>query len=159
MKFVTVALALVAALSPATVRSQGADSAAVAGTLQRFFDALRTKNASAVQAELHEAARFTLLRPAPGGAGDSVQVVQLSGAAFVQATTGGTGPGLDEPIRNLKIQIDLSLATVWAEYQVRRNGAVTHCGYDAFHLVKTPAGWKILTVADSFRRQGCGGPW
>lgn len=158
MKIIPVLLILVAALSPATVRSQGADSAAVAGTLQRFFDALRVKNAAAVQAELHEAARFTLLRPAPGGA-DSVQVVQLTGAAFVQAATGGTGPGLDEPIRNLKIQIDVALATVWAEYQVRAKGAVTHCGYDAFHLVKTPAGWKILTVADSYRRQGCGGPW
>jgi hypothetical protein len=158
MKLVSLALAFVVAAIPASLQGQSADSAAVAGTLQRFFDALRAKQVAAIQAELHDAVRFTLLRPAPGGV-DSVQVVQLTGPAFVQAATGGTGPGLDEPIRNLRIQIDQSLATVWAEYQVRAKGAVTHCGYDAFHLVKTPAGWKILTVADSYRRQGCGGPW
>jgi hypothetical protein len=67
-----------------------ADSAAVVGTLTRMFDALRTKDVAAFRAEFHPAGRFTLLRPTPGGP-DSVGVVVLPLAQFVQAALGPTG--------------------------------------------------------------------
>lgn len=67
--------------------------------------------------------------------------------------------GLDEPIRNAKVHIDGDLALVWAEYQVRVNGAVSHCGYDAFQLIRRAGSWKILSIADTFRREGCGPMW
>jgi hypothetical protein len=133
-----------------------ADSAAVAGTLTRMFDALRTKDAATLRGILHADARFTLLRPAPDG---SVRVNVITGDQFLQSTTGPNARGLDEPIRNIHVTVDGPLATAWAEYQVRVNGAVSHCGYDAFHLVKTAAGWQVLNTADSFRREGCGPLW
>jgi hypothetical protein len=136
--------------------ASGADSTAVAQTLTRMFDALRTKDAAVVRATLHPNARFTLLRPAPDG---STRVNILSADQFIEATTGPAAAGLDEPIRNIRVTVDGALATAWAEYQVRVNGAVTHCGYDAFQLVRTPNGWQVLNTADSFRRDGCGPAW
>lgn len=136
-----------------------ADSAAVVATLTAMFDALRVKDAATVQATMHPQARFTLLRPAPGG-GDSVRVLVLPAAAFLQNVTRPEAPPLDEPIRNVRVTVDGPLATAWAEYQVRTaDGGVSHCGYDAFHLVRHAGRWLVLNVADSFRRDGCGGAW
>lgn len=143
--------------APAPLAST-ADSTAVVGTLTRMFDALRVKNVAAFQAEFHPAARFTLLRPARAGS-DSVIVAVLSLAQFVQAAMGPNGNGVDEPIRNVRVAVDGALASAWAEYQVRANGKVTHCGYDAFHLVKQGGAWKVLNIADSFRPTGCGDAW
>lgn len=42
---------------------------------------------------------------------------------------------------------------------MRRDGKVTHCGYDAFQLARLGGKWKILNVTDSFRQTGCGEPW
>ncbi len=144
-----------AGAAPVSLASS-ADSMAVAQTLTRMFDALRTKDAAVVRATLHPDARFTLLRPAPDG-GTRVNI--MTAEQFLQGTTGPNARGLDEPIRNIRVTVDGALATAWAEYQVRVNGAVTHCGYDAFHLVRTPSGWQVLNTADSFRREGCGPAW
>ena len=146
-----------AAPAPAPLAST-ADSTAVVGTLTRMFDALRTKDVPAFQAEFHPAARFTLIRPAPGG-GDSVRVMVLPLAQFVQAALGPNGNGVDEPIRRVRVAVDGALAQAWAEYQVRAAGKVSHCGYDAFHLVKQGGAWKVLNVSDSFRQTGCGELW
>ncbi len=55
--------------------------------------------------------------------------------------------------------MDGPLATVWTEYQVVIEGKLSHCGTDAFHLVRRNGAWKILNVSDTFRREGCGEIW
>jgi hypothetical protein len=153
MRRLTLAL-FVGLLVPASVQAQQNDTTAVMATLERFVGALRIKDTTGMRAELHDSARITLLRPAPAG---GVRVHVFDGPQFIKLAT--QGPALDEPIRNAKVTIDADLATVWAEYQVRIDGAVSHCGYDAFHLVRTGSAWKILNVSDTFRRQGCGEKW
>jgi hypothetical protein len=86
-------------------------------------------------------------------------VVALTGNDFVRVAGQPGGPVYDEPIRNPRVQVDGDLATVWAEYQVRQQGTVSHCGFDAFHLARLNGRWKILNVSDTFRREGCGNPW
>jgi hypothetical protein len=125
--------------------------------IQSFLEGLRTKDTALMKSHLDSLTRFTLLRPAQSGGG--VRVFLLSGAEFVQRTTQPGGPTYDEPIRNPQVQIDADLASVWAEYQVRMEGKVTHCGYDSFQLARLNGRWKILNVSDTFRQQGCGEPW
>jgi ketosteroid isomerase-like protein len=151
------ALTVVAGLgiAPATLHAQ-ADSAAVVGAIERFFDALRAKDTTVMRASVDSAARFTLLRPDPAG---GVRVVVLTGEQFLRNASNPNSPPLDEPIRNARVLIDGDLASVWAEYQVRRDGQVSHCGHDAFHMVRRQGAWKILNVSDTFRRDGCGGMW
>jgi hypothetical protein len=148
------ALALIIPLVAATPAAAQGDSTQVVSALKRFFDAARTKDTTTVRAAFDSAARLTLLRPAPSG---GVRVMTLTGDQFVGAVAGGSG--LDEPIRNVRVFVDGDLASAWAEYQVRVNGAVTHCGHDAFHMVRRGGTWKILSIADSFRREGCGAAW
>lgn len=153
-----VAALLVLAVAPVAGQSQvsASDSVAVMSTLNRMLAALKAKDADGIRATFDSAARMTLLRPAQGG---GVQVWTLTGEQFIQVATNPQGPALDEPIRNIRMQVDGDLAAVWAEYQVRINGAVSHCGHDAFHLVRKSGQWKILNVSDTFRQQGCGPMW
>ena len=47
------------------------------------------------------------------------------------------------------------LAVVWAPYDFHRNGQFTHCGVDAFTLMRSPTGWKIATVSYTTEPTGC----
>jgi len=131
--------------------------AEVLGTLNTFMRALRTRDTTTMLQLLDSASRMTLLRPVPGG---GIRVVVLTGAQFVRVASNPNQAPIDEPIRNAVVHVDGPLASVWAEYQVRRaDKTVSHCGYDAFHLAKLGERWKILNVSDSFRQTGCGPAW
>ncbi len=138
------------------VRAQTADSAQVVDAVATMLRALYQKDSLTLQATMDSSARMSLLRPGPNG---EVRVVVMSGAQFIRATTAPNGQPLDEPLRNLRVQIHQDLATVWAEYQVRSGGQVTHCGFDAFQLVRRGGRWRILNVSDTFQQQGCGPVW
>ncbi|WP_139280936.1 nuclear transport factor 2 family protein [Reichenbachiella agariperforans] len=54
-----------------------------------------------------------------------------------------------------KISIDGGLAQVWCQYAFFAGERFSHCGVDAFQLVKSPQGWRIFTLADTRRKDGC----
>lgn len=60
-----------------------------------------------------------------------------------------------EPIWNVNIQQDGSFAHVWAKYAFFVGTKFSHCGIDAFQLVKTAEGWKIFYLTDTRNRTGC----
>ncbi|HLM66192.1 MAG TPA: nuclear transport factor 2 family protein [Longimicrobium sp.] len=132
------------------------DRAEVLASIQSFMDALRTKDAAAMSQHVDSLTRLTLIRPTRDG---GTRVVVVTGAEFIQAVTQPNQPGLDEPIRNPVVHVSGDLASVWAEYQVRRDTTVTHCGFDAFHLSRRDGRWKLLNVSDTYQQTGCGPAW
>jgi hypothetical protein len=46
-------------------------------------------------------------------------------------------------------------AQVWAPYVLRNNGAVVHCGIDAFQLVKDAGVWKIHSGMSTMEPDAC----
>ena len=48
-----------------------------------------------------------------------------------------------ERIWNPEVRIHGLIATVWAPYDFWIDGKFSHCGIDAFDLIKTEEGWKI----------------
>lgn len=148
-------VALLLAAAPSSMRAQS-DREQVLATIQAFTNALKAKDTVAMAASLDSVSRMTLLRPTQNG---GVRIFLLSGKDFIRQTTQPNQPAYDEPIRNPVVQIDADLASVWAEYQVRRDGKVTHCGYDSFQLARLGGKWKIINVSDTFRQTGCGEPW
>ena len=168
-RFVAVAVSTSLLLSIASVTEAQVATAAPAGqgaanaqaerevlaTIDTFLIGLRTKDTALMARQVDSLTRFTLLRPGP----DGTRVMLLAPSQFMAAVTRPDQPALDEPIRNPVVHIDADLASVWAEYQVRIEGKVSHCGFDAFHLARLGGRWKILNVSDTFRRTGCGEPW
>ncbi len=61
----------------------------------------------------------------------------------------------DEPLWNVKINIDDNLAMVWTDYAFYLGKQFSHCGVDAFLLNKDDEGWKIFHLTDTRRRSGC----
>lgn len=132
------------------------EQAAVLASVQSFMDALRMKDTAAMNQHVDSLTRLTLIRPTREG---GTRVVVMTAAEFIRAVTQPGQPGVDEPIRNPVVHVSGDLATVWAEYQVRRDTTVTHCGFDAFHLVRRDGRWKLLNISDTFQTTGCGPAW
>ena len=61
----------------------------------------------------------------------------------------------DERITFDLVKIDGELAMVWAPYKFYLGEKFSHCGVDAFQLVKINNNWKIQYLIDTRRRQGC----
>lgn len=61
----------------------------------------------------------------------------------------------DERIVFETIKIDGPLAAVWTPYKFYYNGQFSHCGVDAYHLVRFNGVWKIQYLIDTRRKQGC----
>jgi hypothetical protein len=61
----------------------------------------------------------------------------------------------NERIFEPDVRIDGTVAQVWAYYTFHRNATFSHCGVDAFMLVRVGTTWKITQLSDSRRTQGC----
>ena len=61
-----------------------------------------------------------------------------------------------EKLLSSDIKIDGNLAQVWTPYEFWLNGTFSHCGANAFTLVRTDTSWKIVYLIDSRRKKPCG---
>lgn len=65
----------------------------------------------------------------------------------------------NEMIWDEKISIDGNFAQVWTPYAFYLGKKFSHCGVDAFHLVKNADGnWKIFHLADTRHKNDCSVP-
>lgn len=149
--------------SPTPAAQQGArettaqEQAAVLASIQGFMDALRMKDTTAMFQHVDSLTRLTLIRPTRDG---GTRVVVMTAPQFIRAVSQPDQPGVDEPIRNPVVHVSGDLASVWAEYQVRHDETtVSHCGFDAFHLVRRNGRWMLLNISDTYQTAGCGPAW
>lgn len=61
----------------------------------------------------------------------------------------------DERITWGDIKIDGPLASVWTPYKFYLGDKFSHCGVNFFQLMKTAAGWKIIYIVDTRRKDNC----
>ncbi|WP_316802611.1 nuclear transport factor 2 family protein [Pedobacter nototheniae] len=61
----------------------------------------------------------------------------------------------DERIVFTKVLIDGALASVWTDYKFYVDDKFSHCGVNSFQLVKGEAGWQIVYVIDTRRKDAC----
>jgi hypothetical protein len=128
-----------------------ADRGAVLATVQKVFDAMRTRDTSLLRQAFDTSARLV------GVATRGTPTVRLlAPTAFGAAITNApAGDVWNERIWEPEVRIDVDVAQVWAYYTFHRNKTFSHCGVDAFMLVKMGSEWKITQLADSRRTTGC----
>lgn len=153
--FVAAVAALAFALPAAAQNPAGAPSdderRAVLAVVQRLFDAMRTRDSAAIRGVFDPAGRLVSIRMRQG----QPVVAVTSWEQFAAANARDTARVWDERIYDPEVRIDATLATVWVAYDFYAGPTFSHCGYDAFQLLKTAAGWKIMEVADTFQRDNC----
>jgi hypothetical protein len=151
---VTVLLSLV--MLPSVARAQASVAAvpderdAVLAVVQRLWDGMKTRDTALVRSVFDSSASLTRIATRNGQA--RVEVMPVSG--FI-AALGRATEAWNERMFAPEVRIDGSLATVWTEYDFHLGTQFSHCGVDAFQLLKTSAGWKIVALSDTARREGC----
>ena len=148
MRILLGAVWLLAAVPALSAQQEAAEVRAV---LQQLFDGLRAKDTARMRATLHPQAR--LVTPASREGVATVNLATIDG--WLAGIAGATAGPLDERLRNTVVHVDGGLASVWTEYTFYVGERLNHCGVDAFHLVRTADGWRIIDLADTRRREGC----
>jgi hypothetical protein len=54
-----------------------------------------------------------------------------------------------------KVMIHQDITVVWTRYDFHRDGKFSHCGIDAFQLVRTNYGWSIAGGTYTVERTDC----
>lgn len=76
---------------------------------------------------------------------------------FLKAVA-GQQEAFNEPIWNVKIRVSGDLALVSCDYAFYLGKTFSHCGVDAWQLIKREDGWKIFHLVDTRQREGCDVP-
>jgi hypothetical protein len=139
------------ALTGATLLAQDApaDNGPQA-VVQQLFDAMASHNADAARALFApDAGLFSL--------GRDGKAARMKSEEFAELLASTKNTWL-ERIWNPTVLVHGPVAIVWAQYDFHLNGNLSHCGIDAFTLLKTAAGWKIASVSDTSETSGCTSP-
>lgn len=123
----------------------------VMATVDRLFDAMRAGDSATVRAVFHPEATLASVASRDG------QTVLTHGSvdAFVRAVGAPHDAVWDERIWSPSVQIDGEMATAWMNYAFYLGDRLSHCGVNAFQLVRGAGGWQIFHIADTRRQEGC----
>jgi hypothetical protein len=139
------------AAPPAAAQSAQSVEDEVMKPVRQLFDGMRARDTTVMRAALHAEAR--LLGTSGGPGRPAVRLVPID--RFLASIAAATR-SLDERIWDWEVRVDDNLATVWTKYDFLVDGEFSHCGVDAFQLVRTaPGEWKIIQIADTQRRENC----
>lgn len=129
------------------------DSMSIHNLIISLFDGMRQGDSAKVSSAFHkEVKMYTSFTDKDG------QLVLQEGklASFLNAVGTPHDKIWDEKIYGVKISIDGGIAQVWTDYTFYVSEEFSHCGVDAFHLVKEASGkWKIIHLMDTRRKEGC----
>jgi hypothetical protein len=139
-----------ASTSAAAQSSDNATRGEVLRVVDRFFLAMTRRDSAEARRVLVAHGGFYTVRAAGG---DSVPP-RRTNADFV-AMLSKPGPLLKERIWNPTVHIDGAVAQVWAPYDFHVDGKFSHCGTDAFSLIRANDGWKIAEIVYTVQQTGC----
>jgi hypothetical protein len=138
----------------ATQAQEGNESEAVMKPIKILFEAMQ-KGDSAL---LHKAftSTVTMATVETDKSGKAFIKYESSLNDFLKAIGTPHVEAYYEMIWDEKILTDGHFAQAWTNYAFYVGKKFSHCGVDAFHLVKSDDGnWKIFHLADTRRKEGC----
>lgn len=134
------------------VQAQSSEESAVKSAIQQLFDGMRKGDSAMVKAVFAERA---VLHTIQNKKDSTTTIASLPLAQFLLTVGAPHTDVWDERITFDKILIDGSLASVWTPYRFFLNDKFSHCGVNSFQLYKSGAGWKIIYLVDTRRKDKC----
>ena len=125
--------------------AQDAAEAEVLEVVTTLFDGMREKDEAKLRSVFHADAR---LHTAGSGAPGTPIEGFLRNVLASQAD-------LNEVTFDETVLVDGPLAVAWTPYNFFANGEFSHCGVNAFTLMRTDEGWKVLQIVDTRGGEGC----
>ena len=127
--------------------AQTSDETAVKATITRMFDGMSKADTMLLKPLFAPGARLQTVQNKQG----TVSVKEDPITGFITAIGKAKSGSLDERLSGMDIKIDGDLATAWTPYSFYFNGKQSHCGANAFTLVRLAGDWKIQTIIDTRR--------
>jgi putative lumazine-binding protein len=126
------------------------DRDAIVASVQKFFDTMTARDAAGAASVLVPEGRFFSVR-------DSDEGPRMGGSTFRDYLDGlaKVTQRRVERMWDPEVRVHGRIATVWTRYDFHIDGKFSHCGVDAFDLVKTQEGWKISGAVYTVERTGC----
>lgn len=128
------------------------DSAAIRKTIQALFDGMRKGDSAMVHSAFYpNAALQTAVKNKAG----EPELLRENLQVFIEAVGTPHSEVWNEIIWNYEIRIDSIMATVWAPYTFYLDEKLSHCGVNAFTMMKSGQEWKIISILDTRRKNNC----
>lgn len=148
---------LLFALWSSTVIFAQSDSAmtekeAIKKTIDNMFDGMRAGDSAQVHSVFRDDVR--MLTTFKRKTGEEV-LHEGSLTDFLKAVGTPHKDVWDEKLTSMTIQVDDNIAQVWTDYSFYAGEVFSHCGVNAFQLVKQNGTWKIIQIMDTRRKVGC----
>ncbi|MCA0395829.1 MAG: nuclear transport factor 2 family protein [Bacteroidetes bacterium] len=132
--------------------AQSKEEASVKACIDQLFTAMRTGDSSLLAECFSPTALLqTIVSHQDGSTEVKTEPVQL----FVSSVGKPHKEVYDERISYGSILVDDNLASVWTPYQFYLGEKFSHCGVNAFQLVKLNGRWKIQYIIDTRRKGDC----
>lgn len=126
--------------------------AAISETLYTFFHAMKKADTALLRKQFAPGAMMQTVVQLPDG---TTTVRNQSVTAFLESIARLAEGDADERITIHTLRTDGVMASVWTPYTFYFKGKLSHCGVNAFQLVKMNNSWKIQYVIDTRRKQEC----
>lgn len=139
---------LIAATASARVEEEA--RAEVLAVVQSFFDSMARKDAVAGQKLALPEARFFSVRVEAGAPVVRTFAIQEGLKRWAESSEAHL-----ERFWSSEVRIHGRIATVWTPYDFHRDGKFSHCGVDAFDLVRTAEGWRLAGGVYTLEPEGC----
>lgn len=128
------------------------NEAAVEETVIEFFNAMRESDGDGMKTFLTPNA--TLHTVVLNEDGEAI-LRRTEIEAFMNSVNQSEVGALDEQLTSFTAHVDGNLSTAWMNYSFYYNGEFSHCGVNTMNLIQTESGWKIFSIADTRRQEGC----
>jgi hypothetical protein len=106
--------------------------------VQAFFDTMTARDVEGARKILQPQGRFHQTRIRDG----KPEIRAFSNEEYF-ADLQSAKTRMQERMWNPEVRISGGIAAVWAPYDFWIDGKFSHCGIDAFDLIKTEDGWKL----------------
>ncbi|MBD81314.1 MAG: hypothetical protein CL840_20525 [Crocinitomicaceae bacterium] len=128
------------------------DSTAVIKVVNKLFDGMRQSDSAMVHDAFADEVQLLSTYTKKDG---TKMVKEGSLVEFLVAVGTHHDQVWDEKLYNILVFVDGSIAQVWTEYSFYVGDKFSHCGVDAFQLVKYEGKWRIVSLVDTRKRSGC----
>ncbi|HEY0458153.1 MAG TPA: hypothetical protein VGC97_03310 [Pyrinomonadaceae bacterium] len=131
---------------------QTEDAKAAADVPDRLFAAMKAKNFEEIRAVFTTEGQLVAIDKPRDGKGASKTRV-FTAESFAKAISEAKGADFIEKMPNTDVRLTGDLAIVTGRYTFYVGEKFSHCGTNAFNLVRTEAGWKIANAASTLEFQ------
>lgn len=128
------------------------DKKEIENVLFEMFEGMRTGDSARVsKVFIKEALFFTSKKNKQG-----VQVTEKGSLEYFLKAIGTPHEQIwNEKLFNTTIESEGGIAQVWTDYNFFIDDRFSHCGVDAFQLIKQDGQWKIVSIIDTRQIEGC----